>query len=298
MNNILLKSNINSNTLHSTRQVATMTNPQKVSKGINFSNMTTQFKNITSSKKFKIITILLIASIIFGLSYYYFFIYDPLSKYRVVILPKTTPRNTSKAKEKSVFPTKYGILSGDTEMTFSTWIKVEDFKHNYGLMKHIFSYSATGSSNGSPSIYMEPSDNTIVIDMTLVNDTVKRFYIHNIPIKRWFHLVITIAGDITHIYMNGELISSYALGAYIKPLPDGKFYFNSKKFEGALPGFGGKISKFEYFKRSLSSDDIYTVYREGNVSKKKPSKVNKRNNLRNDEEEEEEYEEDIDNDES
>ena len=151
-------------------------------------------------------SILLIAAIIFGIAYYYFFKYDPLSKYRVVILPKALPRNNIKAKEKIVFPTSYGVLSGDTEMTFSMWIKVDNFKYNYGLMKHIFSYSESGNSQGSPSIYMDPSDNTFVVSTYLVNDETKKIYIHNIPIKRWFHLVMTIAGDIVHIFINGELV--------------------------------------------------------------------------------------------
>jgi|APSaa5957512535_1039671.scaffolds.fasta_scaffold26715_1 hypothetical protein len=281
-NNLLKQSSIGNNQVPITRQVpvtrqvATMTNNLNKSKGFNLNNLYDFVSNEFSNKKTKIIIILLISSVVFGLAYYYFFIYDSLSKYRVVILPKTTPRNIVKAKEKVVYPTSYGILPGDTEMTYSMWIKVEDFTYNYGLIKHIFSYSETGNSDGSPAIYMDSTDNSFIISINLVNDQKKKINIHNIPVKRWFHLVMTIAGDIVHIYINGELISSHAMGAYIKPLPNGKFYFNSKVITGASPGFGGKISKFEYFNRSLIADDVYTVYREGNISNKKPSRINRK----------------------
>ena len=97
--------------------------------------------------------------------------------------------------------------------------------------------------------------------------TKQNFVLHNIPIKRWFHLVITVVGDIASVYINGNLVKEVLMVGEIVPLTRGYIFVGSSFDEQIESGFGGKLAKVEIFSKNLESNDVYSIYREGNVSK-------------------------------
>jgi hypothetical protein len=84
-----------------------------------------------------------------------------------------------------------------------------------------------------------------------------------IDMQRWIHIVVSVNGMSSDVYMDGKLVRSCILPNYIKfgdnptvyLLDDGK-----KKSEG---GFGGYISTTQMFGGALSPDIVYQMYMAG-----------------------------------
>ena len=204
-------------------------------------------------------------------------------------------------------PMTYKINSSDTEISYSMWLYLEDFGFKYGKEKHIFSHGYNPRfyskfKDHRIMIKLNETTNTIRVIITsskedtdwcskndYENDnciningkkhrtypteesgskTIARdFKLHNIPIKKWTQLTITIVGDNASVYINGHLIKQIVLKGEIIPLPKSYLFIGSSLDEDENSGFGGKIAKVEVFKRHLEAGQVFSLYREGNLPK-------------------------------
>uniref|UniRef100_A0A6C0LX20 LamG-like jellyroll fold domain-containing protein n=1 Tax=viral metagenome TaxID=1070528 RepID=A0A6C0LX20_9ZZZZ len=80
--------------------------------------------------------------------------------------------------------------------------------------------------------------------------------INNIPLKQWFHLTINIHETTINVYMNGLLYKSCPL-ENIPKFNKGDLYITQNG------GFDGMISQFRIFPKSITHQDIYTIYSRG-----------------------------------
>lgn len=250
--------------------------------------------------------IIIISILVFGSFYYYIYVYDSLKRFRVNLLSKPRIMNYKNKKNDLVIsPTGMGINPSETEVSYSMWMYLDNFGFKYGKKKHIFSHGY------NPRFYDKWRDHRIMIKLGEINNTLEvnltthredkdycltdsdnvcmningknhrlyggpnekqNFVLHNIPIKRWVHLLITVVGDTASIYINGSLVKDIVMKGELVPLTKGYIFIGSSFSDTNDSGFGGKLAKVEIFRRHLEANDVYSIYREGNIprdSKKK-----------------------------
>jgi hypothetical protein len=80
--------------------------------------------------------------------------------------------------------------------------------------------------------------------------------IENIPMNKWFSLVLVMRHQTLDIYINGNLKKSLKLSGIPKQ-NYGELYVNS------FGGFAGHISRLRYYDWALSYNEIETIQRRG-----------------------------------
>lgn len=94
------------------------------------------------------------------------------------------------------------------EYSYSAFISVQPdtFTGQAGHLKHVFH---KGSANVfpllAPGVFFKADTNTLVV---VCNSTMKwnnRIEVANIPMKKWFHLVVMLKGRALDVYINGNL---------------------------------------------------------------------------------------------
>jgi len=142
------------------------------------------------------------------------------------------------------------------------------------FLKHIMH---KGSKDGyplmAPGLFVEGNKNTLRLYM---NSTVKPdnyVEIPNIPIGKWFHLVITLKGKFLDVFVNGNVTvrhefdvvpklnfgNVYVLYPVQFPKPGNKLQ-TSFRVDNAAKGM---VSRLKYFAYALNYSQIDTLYREG-----------------------------------
>lgn len=95
------------------------------------------------------------------------------------------------------------------------------------------------------------------------NSLPNKILIENIPLQRWFHLVIVADESSLEVYVDGKLYRTTVLSAAPR-LNDGKLYVNQKNTStDLLAGFDGLINELRYYPKALNYTEIYTMYARG-----------------------------------
>lgn len=166
------------------------------------------------------------------------------------------------------------------EATWSVWLLINDLgtsnttsnNTTYVSYKHIFSkgnsefkqktsidLSGVGvaKTNNAPGVYIaDGSSNTLRIYMDDVKGNNQYIDITNIPLKKWFHLVIRIQNNIMDIYMNGIISGRMNFDNTPKQNYDDVLV-------GANSGFQGNLSDLVYYDHALGVFDINNILIKG-----------------------------------
>lgn len=182
--------------------------------------------------------------------------------------------------------------------SYSFWIYVNDWTHNYGRPKLIFYRGTQGIQEygaANPSVYLYPNENKLMVRVstltpesgtsfdprlfpelprdelgyTIVNparvDPAKSWNsnfacdINGIPLQRWVHVVITQWGRNMDVFVNGKLKRSCVLPGV--PLTNRAVL--SELHVGGKQTFNGHISRLQYFNRVTPADEVYRLYTRG-----------------------------------
>jgi hypothetical protein len=146
---------------------------------------------------------------------------------------------------------------------------------NTVAMKHIFH---KGSKSGfpllAPGIFVKGDTNTLRIYMNTTTAWDKYVEVPNIPIGKWFHLVITMKGKFMDVYVNGNIAvreecetvpklnfgNIYVLTPITFPARPGAAQLGDFKVDGAAVGM---VSRIKYFSFASNYSQIDSLYREG-----------------------------------
>jgi hypothetical protein len=127
----------------------------------------------------------------------------------------------------------------------------------------------------SPGVFLHADKNTLRITMNSEGNWNNYVDIPNIPVGKWFHLVITMKGQFMDVYLNGNIASRKEFTTVPKInfgsiyiLQDRKFpesgagseNMRNVKFTGAMKGM---ISRLKYYAFALNYSQIDSLYREG-----------------------------------
>jgi hypothetical protein len=144
-------------------------------------------------------------------------------------------------------------------------------------LKHVFHKgSEQAFPNLSPAVFVESDTNTLRIYMNTINEWNNYVTIPNIPVGKWFHLVVILKGKNLDVYVNGNVSVRMKLatapklsngGLYVmKPIyfPDRAGYdkslFADYHIDGAMKGM---VSRLKYYAYALNYSEIDSLYREG-----------------------------------
>tara|TARA_B100000925_G_scaffold103599_1_gene76289 strand:+ start:2787 stop:3596 length:810 start_codon:yes stop_codon:yes gene_type:complete len=186
--------------------------------------------------------------------------------------------------------------SGSTDYTYSFWIYINDYNKNYGEKKMILErkYSQSGTDTYYfPQIYLGENQNDIHFKIsksntagTVVSPSVAdcgkknmdfdnqknkcvirqhEIVVHNIPLQKWNHVIMTKSGSTIDIYIDGKLVKTSIMdGSAYRPNPDTGITLTGKINEtNGSAGFAGYLSKVLYQAGAVNTREAYQMYKEG-----------------------------------
>jgi hypothetical protein len=152
------------------------------------------------------------------------------------------------------------------EFSWSVWLYISDLNTSTTKFQHIFnkgdnkfnSSTNLAEINNAPGLYLSPGDNTIRVIMNTVNayDTNNMVDISNIPIRKWFNVVIRLQNNLLDIYVNGTISARKVLENVPK-----QNYNNVYVCQNG--GFAGKLSDLRYFSSALNVFEINEIVAKG-----------------------------------
>jgi hypothetical protein len=157
------------------------------------------------------------------------------------------------------------------EFTWSVWIFIDDLTYNSGQYRCVFYKGNDFSSNpntateeqqglnfpnNAPGVYIAPNTNNLVIMMNTFNVINEEVTVEDIPINKWFNLIIRCQNTTLDVYMNGLIVKSYELHGVPKQ-NYGDIYV------AANGGFSGNISNLHYYSYALGTSEINRLVTRG-----------------------------------
>lgn len=133
-------------------------------------------------------------------------------------------------------------------LSFTCWVKIDDFAYRYGEQRVIFTKGPTDLSSMCPALVIDGNTNSLLVKIDTFGAT-EIIPISNIPAKKWLHVGIVIDQDNVEVYING-LIHTYRTLVQVPRQNDDTVH------TGIGGGFDGKVASIEYYPRVLSASDI------------------------------------------
>ena len=158
------------------------------------------------------------------------------------------------------------------EFSWSVWLYINNvqpvvppetgIKYQHIFHKGVQSFTANGIAavNNAPGVYLSSStDPTLHIIMdTVVNtdQTNQIININNIPLQKWFHLLVRMQITSMDVYVNGVITSHIIL----QNVPKQNY---QDVFACQNGGFSGNLSNLRYYDRALNVFDINSIVNAG-----------------------------------
>lgn len=193
------------------------------------------------------------------------------------------------------------------EFTWSSWIYIESMDYKEGELKHIYhkgekqisfedsqeinddeentednslekTYDIIPGLNyphNSPGVYLAPNSNTLYIYFNTYNALLEKIEIPNIPMQKWFSLIIRGKDKILDIYINGVVAKRHLLSG----IPKQNY---GKVYTGLNGGFDGFLSNLRYFNHAVTTKEIDEILKNGisrRLLSEKPSRNDNTNYL-------------------
>ena len=174
------------------------------------------------------------------------------------------------------------------EFTWCVWLNINMINtppagsiSTMSTYQHIFnkgdnSYGSDGIAkvNNGPGMYLSNSNNpTLHVVMNTVSPTnpVQTVDIDNIPLKKWFHVMLRMQNNLMDVYVNG-VVTQRITFPYVPKQNYQDVYVCQNN--GVSTGFSGNLSDLRYFDRALNIFEITNLVSKGpNLSTSKHSSV-------------------------
>lgn len=156
------------------------------------------------------------------------------------------------------------------EFTWSVWLLIDDIHYLEGQYRHIFHKGNNGIQtttesmaekglnypNNAPGLYIHPHKNELVVIMNTFSNITEQVDIKNIPLNKWFNIMIRCEGNYLDIYMNGLVVVRRKLSSVPKQ-NYGNVYVSQNG------GFSGLMSDLKYFNHAVHISDVNKIMRNG-----------------------------------
>ena len=157
------------------------------------------------------------------------------------------------------------------EFTWSIWMFIKPVQPSTSAMQHVFSKGAglmgtcdsakNQFSNNAPGLYLMDT-NTLYILMDTVNQPAcfpgmsNDIVITNMPINKWFNVVIRLTNDTLDVYINGRLTKRLVMTSVPNQNYDDVYICSGG-------GFNGYVSDLKYFNSSIGTTQINALVSNG-----------------------------------
>ena len=149
------------------------------------------------------------------------------------------------------------------EFTWSLWIFVNNLQYKEGQYKHIFhkgnsnlEENGLNFPNNAPGLYLAPNTNALIVMMNTYNEINKEILIPDIPINKWFNVIIRCKNTTLDIYANGTIVRSINLVG----VPKQNY---GDVYVGMNGGFDGNVSNLWYYNYALGTAAIQKLVSDG-----------------------------------
>ena len=202
----------------------------------------------------------------------------------VNILPYTALSDDSQLiiqQDINTYPDAKPILASDNERTgiefaYSFWIAVNETTMNGSdVLRNVFykGYDNNPWPLMAPGVFIKGDTNTMRIVYSSFVDPYNHIDIENIPLNKWFHVVLNFQKTALEIHINGKMINKLP---FENSLPYSNYgninLFNNVTKTVNIPNnrviayqgsFNGKISNLVYTRYAISYNEIQELYSKG-----------------------------------
>jgi hypothetical protein len=157
------------------------------------------------------------------------------------------------------------------EFTWSVWLLISgDAINGTSTYKHIFSKGNNNTNycidsndclpgvyypNNSPGLYLHPNKNELLIIMNTYNEINNTIYIPDIPLNKWFNVIISCQNTKLDVYINGFVTASHLLNGIPKQ-NYGDVYIGGNNLMA-------QISNLWYWDYELTINEIQNIMNKG-----------------------------------
>ena len=170
---------------------------------------------------------------------------------------------------KKIPANKISRQNGSNNFTYSFWLFIDDWNYRFGEEKTVFVRHGKTSSDSSPKVSLGTYENNLNIALSTYagSDATGESHncnISNIPLQKWFNVIISVYGRTLDVYLDGKLVRTCVLPGTAK-VDSGKpiVLFPGSSGGDSDAGFGGKLSNFEYWPNATNPQEAWNIYRQG-----------------------------------
>jgi hypothetical protein len=187
------------------------------------------------------------------------------------------------AKQFAVFPQDPSLANSKTimrsvnqndgiEFTWSVWLFIDNLDYNSGKYKCVFykgnDYASSANTasaasaqglnfpNNAPGMYIAPNTNDLVIFMNTFNVINEEVTISDVPMNKWFNVMIRCENTTLDVYVNGTITKSHKLHG----VPKQNY---GDVYVAMNGGFSGYISNLWYYNHALDIAEIQRLVNRG-----------------------------------
>ena len=149
------------------------------------------------------------------------------------------------------------------EFTWSVWIFINGLQYLEGQYKHIFykgnsnlEQNGRNFPNNAPGLYLAPHTNSLVVMMNTFNVINEEVIVPDIPLNKWFNVIIRCKNTTLDVYANGTIVRSVNLIG----VPKQNY---GDVYVGMNGGFDGNISNLWYYDYALGTAEIQKIVNNG-----------------------------------
>lgn len=178
------------------------------------------------------------------------------------------PQNPSQANAVTIIRSKND--EGGIGITWSVWLYIKQNSVAGGKWLHVFNKGSTTpisdnpdtgrngimSPNNGPGLYLKGDYSAIRVVMSTFNDPNTSVDVENIPINKWFNVIIRVENTVLDVFINGDL-------AQRLPLNSVPFQNYADVNVAINDGFNGVISSLRYYNAALGTRAIANIVSEG-----------------------------------
>jgi hypothetical protein len=151
------------------------------------------------------------------------------------------------------------------EFTWSVWLFIKEtgpistYQNVFHKGNYSFQSNGMNQPNNAPGLYINPDTNSnkkLTVVMNTFDKINEQLVIENIPLNKWFNVIIRLQNRVLDVYVNGMIANSMKLYSVVKQ-NFGNVYV------AANGGFNGFISNLSYYDYSLGILSIQNIVSNG-----------------------------------
>lgn len=159
---------------------------------------------------------------------------------------------------------------GGIEFSWSLWLFLDDSAISTSNSQiHIFHKGDdklnTGYKIESPGLYLNASSNSLIVKMNSHSDDVNKMFneitVDDIPMNKWFNIIIRVKNRLVDTYINGTIKRSYELPSVPKQNYGNIYVAQNPPENPTLQG--SKLSNLRYHDHALNVHEIQKLIQSG-----------------------------------